>query len=370
MQAVVSARDRRGTLGRGFTLIELLVVIAIIAVLIALLLPAVQAAREAARRAQCVNNLKQIGIGLHNYHSVNDCFPSGALYRWNYSTGQFINNYDWSAHARLLSSLEQSGIYNAINWSVGIINDPNNFMNTTVGAIRLNVFVCPSATVPTWTAPGLSSTATGNSYFASIGSGLEYDSTYSGGPPNGVFMDAGPPIGIRSILDGTSNTIAFGEWRIGDGNANIVSIPSDIIFVGSYPKGITRNTPQMELPAMGQAVFLQWAQSCAAGAVADRTSSHSSELGAFWGFGMMAFTLGNCVLPPNPKYPNCTPSAASSNPGYATPGMLTLSSFHSGGANVLLSDASVRFLKDSTNLPTIWSLGSRAQGEVIDASSY
>jgi prepilin-type N-terminal cleavage/methylation domain-containing protein len=356
---------------RAFTLIELLVVIAIVAALIALLLPAVQAAREAARRAQCVNNMKQIGIALHNYHTANDCFPPGALYRWNYSSKTLINNYDFSAHARLLSNLEQSGIYNAINWSVGIINDPNNFMNTSIGAIRLQVFLCPSGRVPSWAAPGLGSIiGTGNSYFASIGSGLEYDATFSGGPPNGVFMDAGPAIGIRDIQDGTSNTIAFGEWLIGDGNSNLVSMASDIIFVGQYPKGVTRNTAQMELPAMGQSVFLQWAQSCAAGLLVDRTSSHSSELGSFWGFGMMAFTLGGCLLGPNAKYPDCTPAAASSNPGYATPGMFKLASSHPGGANVLLSDASVRFLKDSTNLTTMWALGSRAQGEVISADSY
>jgi prepilin-type N-terminal cleavage/methylation domain-containing protein/prepilin-type processing-associated H-X9-DG protein len=371
MNAIASVRDSRGTFRRGFTLIELLVVIAIIAVLIALLLPAVQAAREAARRAQCVNNMKQLGLAMHNYHSVNDCFPPGALYNWNYTTKALINNYGFSAHARMLSNLEQAAVYNAINWSVGIINDQFSYMNTTIGAIHISAFNCPSAPTPSWAAPGLGSIiATGNSYFASIGSGLEYDATFTGGAPNGVFMDAGPAIGLRDILDGSSNTVAFGEWKIGDGNSNLVSVPSDIIFVGAYPKGITRNTPQMELPAMGQTVLLQWAQSCAAGLLADRTSSHSSELGATWGFGMMAFTLGGCLMAPNSKYPNCTPSAASSNPGYATPGMFTLSSFHPGGANVLMSDASVRFLKDSTNLPTMWSLGSRAQGEVIDASSY
>ena len=91
---------------RGFTLIELLVVIAIIAVLIALLLPAVQSAREAARRAQCVNNLKQIGLAMHNYHSAVNSFPWGDGPWW----------IEWSAHTLLLPYIEQGPIYNAINF--------------------------------------------------------------------------------------------------------------------------------------------------------------------------------------------------------------------------------------------------------------
>ncbi len=254
---------------------------------------------------------------------------------------------------------------------MGIINDSNHLMNSTIAKTRLQAFLCPSAGVPSWNSPGLNNiVATGNSYFASVGSGLEFDGTFTSGPPNGVFMQAGPSIGIRDILDGTSNTIAFGEWRIGDGNSQQVSVPSDIIFVGQLPSGVKRNTPQIELPAMGQAVFLQWAQACAAGLRADRTTTHTSELGAIWGFGMYAFSLGNCVLAPNPKYPNCNPGQATTSAGYSNAGMYTLSSFHPGGANVLMSDASVHFLKDSTNLLTLWSLGSRAQGEVIDASGY
>src|SRR6188472_655592 len=101
---------------RGFTLIELLVVIAIIAVLIALLLPAVQSAREAARRSQCVNNLKQIGIAIHNYHSSFDCFPPGGMAAWNPNRKLVVSNGSFAAQARMLGYMEQTTIYNTMNF--------------------------------------------------------------------------------------------------------------------------------------------------------------------------------------------------------------------------------------------------------------
>ncbi len=356
----------------GFTLIELLVVIAIIAVLIALLLPAVQAAREAARRAQCVNNLKQIGLGLHNYHSVNDVFPPGGLYRANSSNpaGTPAVNLDFSAHVRILGSMEQMPLYNSVNWSIGSINDANFQANTTVTTSRLNVFLCPSATWPGWSGIGLPGIAPGNSYFESCGSSLEYNGTMTGGAPNGMFMVGGSSIGIRDVQDGTSNTIAFGEWRIGDGNLSIVSVPSDIVYVGAYPQGVSRNKPPMNLPLMGAAVFQQWTQQCSAAVGSSGREEHTSELGEYWACAINAMALGNCLLAPNPQVPNCTTTKNSATAGLTGPGMYTLSSFHPSGGNVLLADGSVRFLKSSTNLQTIWSLGSRAQGEVISADAY
>src|ERR1700761_4989861 len=102
---------------RGFTLIELLVVIAIIAVLIGLLLPAVQAAREAARRAQCVNNLKQLGLGLHNYHATNNSFPLGASLGSTDGGGGTTTWGNWGANALMLNFLEQGPVYSSINFN-------------------------------------------------------------------------------------------------------------------------------------------------------------------------------------------------------------------------------------------------------------
>src|SRR5271155_5720281 len=130
---------------RGFTLIELLVVIAIIAVLIALLLPAVQSAREAARRIQCTNNLKQIGLAMHNYHSANNTFPQGVAASFNSVNPGCIAWSGWSAQALMLNYMEQSPIYNACNFMVDPFSataSPN--INATAILTKINAFLCPS----------------------------------------------------------------------------------------------------------------------------------------------------------------------------------------------------------------------------------
>jgi prepilin-type N-terminal cleavage/methylation domain-containing protein/prepilin-type processing-associated H-X9-DG protein len=354
---------------RGFTLIELLVVIAIIAVLIALLLPAVQAAREAARRIQCVNNMKQIGLGIHNYVSTHDTMPPGDQRVWSPTKSMIISNGDFSAHVRLLPFMEQQALYNAANLNLPVLNDTaGEFANSTMSLTRLAVFLCPSATAPSYTGTGLAAgpyttaTVTGNCYFASMGSSLEYDATNSGGPPNGLFFFSGtanaPPVRFAAVTDGLSNTIAFGEWKPGTGNLALVSIPQDVFFAAST---LTPNTSNMIMSIANTAKFQAWQASCLAGTRAPRTPT----LGQFWAMGLPVLTLGNIILGPNPKSPNC----AFTN-SYNSGGMYTLSSFHSGGCNVVMGDGSVRFVKDSISLPTVWALGSRAQGEVISADSF
>ncbi|MBY0395994.1 MAG: DUF1559 domain-containing protein, partial [Thermoleophilia bacterium] len=259
---------------RGFTLIELLVVIAIIAVLIALLLPAVQSAREAARRAQCINNLKQLGNALHNYHSSNDAFP-GTYGARNVGNPSEIRG-TWSAQSLLLGYLEQVPIYNACNFAIANRdNAAGQAQNITAISRRIASFLCPSARPPSGQDGGF--IMPGNSYFASVGASLAFNADpYNNMPasafPNGLFMVNGPAIGIRDVTDGTSNTIAFGEWRIGDYDEGRLSVPQDVINLRQSPAGAGWGSPNLNMPA-GAAGFLPWLNLCAGAA---RTSTQGA----------------------------------------------------------------------------------------------
>ena len=159
---------------RGFTLIELLVVIAIIAVLIALLLPAVQSAREAARRAQCTNNLKQIGLALHNYHQAIGTFPMGNTLGYSY-VGTQTSWGTFSAHAQMLPYLEQTPIYNSCNFNWDIWYGTGANINATVWNTKVNAFLCPSDAKAGQTSL--------NSYYGSFGTGTNPWASQT----NGIF---------------------------------------------------------------------------------------------------------------------------------------------------------------------------------------
>jgi prepilin-type N-terminal cleavage/methylation domain-containing protein/prepilin-type processing-associated H-X9-DG protein len=363
----------------GFTLIELLVVIAIIAVLIALLLPAVQAAREAARRAQCVNNMKQLGLALHNYISSNDCFPPGSFIA-RQTTGTTTTNGDWSTQARLLGFLEQQALYNAANFQLCVGNDNGAKLgvlgNSTVMVTRVNAFLCPSCPPPTYPTSGFAftNTAPGNNYFASCGSTLEYSDGQGAGTPNGPFRYEPPGyrcVPLASVTDGTSNTVAFGEFKVGDGNTALLTLPTDTSYIGTYPSfpgGAARGSLYMNMPAGGTYIIPWMAMCSAAMPGSSLANAYDHGAGELWGIGDYITTMGNLVLPPNPPYYNC--STLGTTGGFQGPGVYSLSSYHPGGANVTMCDGSVRFLKNSTNMNSMWALGSMAQGEVISSDSY
>jgi len=372
---------------RGFTLIELLVVIAIIAVLIALLLPAVQAAREAARRAQCTNNMKQLGLALHNYISSNDAVPHVyPLWYWSSSTannGTSDGWGGWSPQSHMFPYIEQGPLYNGINFS--LTNRYNgSAANLSLLGTRINSFLCPSSPIAKGNVACCNLIKTpGNNYFASVGASTGWESPQN---PNGLFMWDYQPglsggkgwaastgaIGIRDITDGTSNTIAFGEWRTGDFNCNILSIPQDVI---SQNPALNWPNISMNGPWAGTALvsFMGWLNNCAAVAPSSIThgsnwSYNMSGLGDVWDQGLLGHTLGNTLLAPNPNIPNCR--TCQWNGDWDCPGMYGLSSFHPGGGNIGMADGSVRFLKSSTAMNTVQSLGTRAGGEVISSDSF
>jgi prepilin-type N-terminal cleavage/methylation domain-containing protein/prepilin-type processing-associated H-X9-DG protein len=349
---------------RGFTLIELLVVIAIIAVLIALLLPAVQAAREAARRAQCVNNLKQIGLALHNYHSTNDTFPPGMV------VTQANANNTWqnmSCQAMLLPFIEQNSIYSGINFSrvstnlnYPIYQDGSG--NGTAAASQINSFLCPS--------DGNAKNLDGfngrlNSYLASMGTtelgGYNTSST-------GLFC-LNNCFGLRDITDGSSNTIAFGEKLVGTpgqstgqgvgyrGNGVNGSGPSNAVY------DATTNAVQITSD-------LNTCQSSWNGLALLSNNLINNE-GQFWIVGDTAFNVFNTIVPPNSttyKFGSCRNGCSGCSPDGSS--FINLNSNHSGGCNILMGDGSVRFLKNTVATTIYWYIGTRANMDVVSADAY
>jgi prepilin-type N-terminal cleavage/methylation domain-containing protein/prepilin-type processing-associated H-X9-DG protein len=367
----------------GFTLIELLVVIAIIAVLIALLLPAVQAAREAARRAQCTNNLKQMGLAMANYESAVQSYPLSTGQRAIWDPDNASGTYgdsgwgNYSPHALMLNYLEQGAIYNAMNFSISAADNCDNGVNETCEIAVISSFLCPSSPRPigkfsdAGSTPWLSGAYPGNNYWGSIGPGpCPWSSNAS---MRGILGTVSPGVNStrssRDVTDGTSNTIAFSEWKMGDFDQNKLTL-TDAINIRSNTVGTFGSwNGNTNMPDVGTAVFQQFLNTCVGAAPGSvGTNNNKSTVGRCWTMGMLGQTLGTTLLAPNPQYPNCNMESWGGD--MDAPGMYNMSSYHPGGANAAFCDGSVRFIKSSTAQQTIWSIGSRNGGEVVSSDSY
>jgi prepilin-type N-terminal cleavage/methylation domain-containing protein/prepilin-type processing-associated H-X9-DG protein len=378
--------SKRRSTPAGFTLIELLVVIAIIGVLIALLLPAVQSAREAARRAQCTNNLKQIGIGLHNYQTQHNVFPPGRMYPdWfilatgQQNTGTYTsypasiqNQPIWtgfySPHTHILNYMEQTVAYNALNFQVPLTGQLTTGGGTTIVSPNftafvstLNSFLCPSDPNSTDGARGE------NNYRMNFGGSTVYGG--GGTRPNNERLTAeiingafgyGPGYSMAEFTDGLSNTVMASERNKGSGQpAAQVRRQADNLFMPSIP-----------IPIDSDVAF----QTCLNPTTISGFGSNGrwlrgTDFSDGWGFSWYVATLYNHVAPPNWRGWDCG-FGSSIMDVPSEHGIISARSQHPGGVNSLFGDGSVKFIKESIALPTWRGLGTRNGAETISASDY
>jgi prepilin-type N-terminal cleavage/methylation domain-containing protein/prepilin-type processing-associated H-X9-DG protein len=378
---------------RAFTLIELLVVIGIIAVLIALLLPAVQAAREAARRAQCVNNLKQLGLAMFNYENANAAFPSGVDYRVGLGPcmsliyGKGCRKGPWLP--KILPYFEQADTANMYNYQIGsegpvIGKFPAGlFINSTVFQIRIPALVCPSdiektfamTTLPNFpinyqaskgnyavhwgnTNFGQANTSLRNFQSVFLSQTLHYKSAF------GLNKAASGPelVTLKDIVDGTSNNVLAGEILQGAsddtrGNFWFAEAGGGSFTSRFTPNGFVDYVPQY----MAQGVSGWTSTNVAAAGLANNNMDN------LWGFA----GNGPGTTPASPgslcDSQKGLPCAMTTTEGNAFTGAR---SRHPGGVNCAFADASVRFIKNTINPSTWIALGSIASGEVVSADQY
>ena len=375
---------------RAFTLIELLVVIAIIAVLIALLLPAVQAAREAARRAQCINNLKQLGMAMQNYVSQLGSFPpqvqNGAPHSvWsNITSAPYFDPWplDWSAS--ILGQMEQQPLYNALNFSLSS-GYGNDVQNRTVMAAQVATLLCPSEDkrIGNQLVGGIQST---KNYHVNVGgpscisaySGIVVPMIQDGNGYNGLGYTNSNlgSVGFQSITDGTSNTALLSETHTGSGpGANQVTLTTVGRRGDTYlwrPNG--QSTTGYDVGINGMSIAMSFVQACKA--VPGSTPAFGTlqpPNGDVWIGGnpgsCMMWDAYNHFMTPNTH--GCDSTTDGNTGGYASiADAFPPASNHPGGVNIGFGDGSVHFVKDTVALNIWWALGSRNLGEVISSDAY
>jgi prepilin-type N-terminal cleavage/methylation domain-containing protein len=340
---------------RALTLVELLVVIAIIAVLILLLLPAVQQVRVAAAKNACQNNLKQIGIALHNYEGAQGNLPPAfsGVSKSNLTPNSF---YSWSVLAQLNPYFEQTAIYNSMS-----LNEPTFvFPSLTISpdnilAVQQTVklFLCPADTMQPVSGAAYGAPVLGPvNYAACLGSGTTAGAAPYGSPwdADGMFQ-AAVNGDFNQITDGLSNTAAFSESTLGEGPTSATgAIPGD-------PQKVYGYVGNPFTPAQ-----------CAAPTVWNLENLR----GYSWATGEVRCASYNHFYPPNsPNYDCITDlTSASRAQEYTAVGFRAARSNHHGGVNLLLADGSVRFVTNGIQ-PEMWSaLSTRAGGETISDPNY
>jgi prepilin-type N-terminal cleavage/methylation domain-containing protein/prepilin-type processing-associated H-X9-DG protein len=360
IRGLMSMRSNRNS--RAFTLIELLVVIAIIAVLIALLLPAVQAAREAARRSQCTNNLKQIGLALHNYVTAQGVLPPGRINSHIAGAGDC-----WGLYAQLLPNMDQQALFNAFNFSLA--PDTPDPTNTTGNVTFVSSLLCPSdASAQLITVSNFPFAThnypmnTGSDYpvVAKIASANMPSPAFAGNP-NGPFYE-NSRTAPADFTDGMSQTVGICETIRSGPSSTYATDPLNVFLV----TGNNSTTgPAITSDKDYQSLCLTLPAS---------TTQFQATKGVRWNYGAPGHSMYNHRRPTNDPRADCRgglPHSIRSDPLWSWLSLnIVPRSRHSGGVNALVADGHVQFIKNSVSAVVWQALGSRNGGEVVSGDAY